>query len=98
MVGDRSAREAIDLSNDEGVTLGRLFTPMAQGGRSLVRVLPLALSDIVAMHNRRYRRRRHVQVWSAAAIARRVVAGNLPMPWPCRAVLHVESRSVLRTD
>jgi NADPH2:quinone reductase len=25
--GRRSAREAIDLSNDEGVTLGRLFTP-----------------------------------------------------------------------
>ena len=24
--GRRSAREAIDLSNDEGVTLGRLFT------------------------------------------------------------------------
>jgi hypothetical protein len=28
----------------------------------------------------------------AAAIARRVVASDLPMPWPCRAVLPVESR------
>jgi hypothetical protein len=44
-------------------------------------------------HNRRYRRRAGTyRSGLAAAIARRVVAGDLPMAWPCRAVLPVESR------